>query len=195
MNETLCSFLYSSQYIYHSLILPYITYGIIFWGQATQANQNKILRLQKRALRLIYFKRKSEHAIPLFISSKVLPLNMLYYSAVSKLMYDISNNITPSTISGLFTYSKEVHTHNTRHSVSYNFYIKYSRLNKKTLSFAKLGAKIWNSICPEIRKLGKNTFNKIIKKSLLNILETEDDYVDRPTTIKLMTKQLASTKI
>jgi hypothetical protein len=110
MNETLCSFLYSSQYIYHSLILPYITYGIIFWGQATQANQNKILRLQKRALRLIYFKRKSEHAIPLFISSKVLPLNMLYYSTVSKLMYDISNNTTPSTISGLFTYSKEVHT-------------------------------------------------------------------------------------
>lgn len=181
--------------IYQSLILPYLTYGIVIWGQATQANQNKILLLQKRALRLIYFKRKSEHAIPLFVCSKIMPLNMLYYSAVSNLMYDISNNTTPSTISDLFIYSKEVHAHNTRHAASYNFYINYSRMNQKKLSFAKLGAKIWNSICPEIRKLEKKTFNKIIKKSLLTVLEVEDDYVNTPTTIQLMTKQLTSIKI
>jgi hypothetical protein len=64
-------------HISFSYFTLYITYGIIVWGQATQANQNKILQLQKRALPLIYFKRKSEHAIPLSISSKVLPLNML----------------------------------------------------------------------------------------------------------------------
>ena len=59
--------------IYQSLILSYITYGIVVGGQATQANLNKLLLLQKRALHSMYFKRKSEHAV----KSKVMPLNML----------------------------------------------------------------------------------------------------------------------
>ena len=57
----------------------------------------------------------------------------------------------------VFLLIQRKYTHITLDILSYNFYIKYSRLmNKKNLSFAK----IWNSICPEIRKLGKNTFNK-----------------------------------
>ena len=41
--------------IYRSLIQPYITYGIAVWGQAAQTNLDKLLILQKRALRLIHF--------------------------------------------------------------------------------------------------------------------------------------------
>ena len=36
--------------IYRSLILPYITYGIVVWGQAAETNLDKLLILQKRAL-------------------------------------------------------------------------------------------------------------------------------------------------
>ena len=54
--------------IYQCLILPYITYGIIVWGQASNVYLNKILILQKRALRLINFKNNKEHAISLFNS-------------------------------------------------------------------------------------------------------------------------------
>ena len=41
--------------IYRSLIQPYITYGIAAWGQAAQTNLDKLIILQKRALRLIHF--------------------------------------------------------------------------------------------------------------------------------------------
>ena len=41
--------------IYNSLILPYITYGPIAWGNASNAYLNKNMVLQKRVLRLIYF--------------------------------------------------------------------------------------------------------------------------------------------
>ncbi len=47
--------------------LPYITYGLIVWEHASKKYINKILILQKRALRLMYFKKHKEHAIPLFI--------------------------------------------------------------------------------------------------------------------------------
>ena len=40
--------------IYRSLIQPYIIYGIAVWGQAAQTNLDKLLILQKRALRLIH---------------------------------------------------------------------------------------------------------------------------------------------
>jgi len=59
--------------IYRSLILPYLSYGLAAWGQAAKTHPQKILVLQKRALRLMYFSNPRAHAMPLFISSKILP--------------------------------------------------------------------------------------------------------------------------
>ena len=64
--------------IYRSLILPYLSYGLAAWGQAAKSHLQKILVLQKRVLRLMYFSEPRAHAVPLFTSSKILPLNMLY---------------------------------------------------------------------------------------------------------------------
>ena len=61
-------------HIYQSLISPYITYGLSVWGQASKCHLDKILILQKRALRFMYSKKKNEHTIPLFINAKILPL-------------------------------------------------------------------------------------------------------------------------
>ena len=65
--------------IYKSLILPHLSYGIVVWGQAAKIHLEKVLELQKRVLRLIYFEDHASHAIPLFLSSKILPVQMLYF--------------------------------------------------------------------------------------------------------------------
>ena len=41
--------------IYHALILPYLSYGLIVWGQASKTHLTKILSLQKKVLRFIFF--------------------------------------------------------------------------------------------------------------------------------------------
>ena len=41
--------------IYQSLILPYLTYCFVAWGQAAKTHSQKIVVLQKRVLRLMYF--------------------------------------------------------------------------------------------------------------------------------------------
>ena len=64
--------------IYHSLIAPYLRYGLIAWGQASKSQLNKPLVCQKRALRFIHFAKPHDHAIPLFINTKILPINFLY---------------------------------------------------------------------------------------------------------------------
>ena len=68
--------------IYRSLILPYLSYGIVVWGQAAQSNLDKLLILQQRALRLIQFAPYRSHAIPLFSRYNVLPIDMLYFKFV-----------------------------------------------------------------------------------------------------------------
>ena len=64
--------------IYQSLMFPYLTFGLSAWGQAAQLHLNKLLLLQKRAIRFMNFSKPRTHAVPLFISSKILPINMLY---------------------------------------------------------------------------------------------------------------------
>ena len=51
----------------------------------------RILVLQKRVPLLMYFSEPRAHAMPLFISSKMLPLQMLYAEKVSSTMLDVSS--------------------------------------------------------------------------------------------------------
>ena len=60
--------------IYRSLISPHLTYGLLAWGQACKSHLEKLLKLQKRALRLTYFSDFKQHAVPLVIEAGVLPL-------------------------------------------------------------------------------------------------------------------------
>jgi hypothetical protein len=103
-------------------------------------------------------------------------------------MHDVSNESCPSSISDCFIHSRQIHDHNTRHCVSKNYYIDYSRLTKTNSSFARVGAKVWNNISTDVRELRRTKFNKIIKKTLLTVLELEDDYVDVPTLVQQMVK-------
>ena len=115
---------------------------IRFIGQAAKTHLKKILVLQKRALRLMYFSEPRAHAVPLFISSKILPLQMLYAEKVSSIMFDVSCMNAPSNICDFFTKANSKHRHETRFSSSGNYYVQTSRLNLNQDSFSRFGAKL-----------------------------------------------------
>ena len=100
--------------IYRSLISPSISYGLISWGQAGKTHLNKILLLQKRAVRLMNF------ATFYLYQYFAFTITLKYCSIV---MYDVYNKVVPSNISGLFTPTKDVHHYNTCSSTAGNFYI------------------------------------------------------------------------
>ena len=83
--------------LFHSLISPYLNYGICAWGNCLQAYLNKLLVLQKRALCLIYFAKPRDHAIPFFIESNCLPLQSLFFQQSSYLMYDVHAKKAPKS--------------------------------------------------------------------------------------------------
>ena len=180
--------------IYQSLILPYLTYGLAAWGQAAKTHLQKILVLQKRVLRLMYFSEPRAHAVPLFISSKILPLQMLYAEKVSSIMFDLSCMNAPSNICDFFTKANSKHKHETRFSSSGNYYVQTSRLNLNQDSFSRFGAKLWNAIPNEFRQLSKGAFKKNFHDFLLSIMEAEDDYVEVSILLQKKTSSAALTK-
>ena len=90
----------------------------------------------------MYFSDRRAHAIPMFVRSAVLPLNMLYFKYSATLLHDISNIRAPSKISELFARSNMIHSHYTRFSAAVNFYIQRSRLSQLLLSFSRSGVRI-----------------------------------------------------
>ena len=175
--------------IYKTLILPYLQYGIAIWGQASNTHLQKLLKLQKRVLRLIYFVNYKVHAIPLFLSSNMLPLNMMYLSTIMYTMYDTFNKCIPSKILNLFIFTNDVHTFNTRSTSSEKYYVKFSRTNQQRCSFSRIGAEVWNDIPLRIRKYSKNKFRSEVKDILFKIFSKEDSYLDTATIIDKLRQQ------
>ena len=58
---------------------PHLNYGLAAWGQASKTSLNKILILQNKVLRMMYFTDILEHAIPLFIHADILPVSFMYW--------------------------------------------------------------------------------------------------------------------
>ena len=93
------------------------------WGQASKTHLNKLLILQKGALRFIYFSDRRDHAIPnpLFLNAHILPINFMHYKLLAEIMNDVSNDIVPSNFKDLFVPTAKIHSYNTRASVSKSF--------------------------------------------------------------------------
>ena len=164
--------------IYRSLIAPYLSYGLIVWGQACKSYLDKLLKLQKRVLRFIYFSDHNQHAIPLFSDAGILPLQFSYYELTANLMFDIRSRNAPRNIRDLFEDISNIHSYNTRSSASNNFYIQSSRLSIQLNSFSRIGTTIWNEMPLTLRNLSKNNFKRKIKRKLFDILTSDDSYLD-----------------
>ena len=136
------------------------------WGQAANSNLNNVLILQKRTLRLMCFSDNRAHVIPpVFLRSGALPLNMVYFKYTAILMYDITNDGSPSRISELFTRSNRIHSHYIIFSsAAGNFHVQRSRLNQLLLSFSRSGARIWNKIPLKLREQSRTPFKRKLHK-------------------------------
>ena len=83
--------------LYNSLFLPHVNYGILIWGH----NNERIVKLQKRAVRFITQSKYLAHTDPIFIKLNLLKiqdifkLNQLkfYYKYLIKSLPDYFQNL------------------------------------------------------------------------------------------------------
>ena len=166
-------------HIYRSLIQPYLMYGIVARDNAAKIHRTKLLTLQKRALCLMYFADYKSHATPFFISSCLLPLDMLYFKSVAMMMHDVSNNLIPPNIFNLFTHQADIQPYETRSSQRGDYFLrKRSRIDIQNRSFSRIGVKIWNSLSCEVRQMSKSNFKNNVNDILFQRVLKYDDYID-----------------
>ena len=153
--------------LYSTLILPYLNYGIIVWGNSARSNIDKILKTQKRILRCIYGCNPRTHADPLFKKSKILKIDDLYLLNLGSLMHKMNNGELPDVLESLFKKNKEIHKYPTRQSDMYHIPKTRLRIMQNTLIFN--GPKFWNSLQNELQQTsGFYTFKRKLKYELLS---------------------------
>ena len=96
--------------VYYALFYSHLTYGCNLWGTSTEENLDKIVKLQKKCVRIITFSDFDSHVNPLFIDLKILKIHDVIKLQQLKLAYEYSNNLIPRDLRNLFICSSEIHT-------------------------------------------------------------------------------------
>ena len=81
--------------LYCSLVLPYLNYGLLLWGNANKYHINKVFRLQKRAMRLISNSEYLSPTKPLFEKFNTLNIFDMYTKEVAIFVFKYKNNMLP----------------------------------------------------------------------------------------------------
>ena len=150
--------------IYYSLAYSHINYGIEAWGSACKIELDKILKLQKRAVRLM---TNNDHypdtpgplvpSNPIFKRLELLKVEDVFNLQINKFIFKCLNLTTPPNFSNWFTLRTEVHKYNTRASVvngksTNDLYYSYARTTNYGLKQIKVyGPRIWNNLSRDLR--------------------------------------------
>ncbi len=147
--------------IYNSLALPHLNYGLTLWG----LKGSRILKIQKKLVRLICDAKYNAHCDPIFKSQKIAKINDMYNISLYKFYYKFHNRELPENILNFrLQFQTDVHDHNTR-------FKNHLTVNRPLHSFAEQKL----DIC--IPKLINNTPDHILSKIQTHSLQGYSNYI------------------
>ena len=143
--------------IYYSLIYPYLTYCNLVWGGAASVHLNKLLLLQKRAVRIITNSEFLESTNPLFVRIKILKIADVHKYCCC--LYAFKN---PNKFRAV------EHNHNTRLRSQY-LVPEYQRLSSTQKSLSYKIPSVFNSLPDELKQIDKlKSFSTKLKQHFID---------------------------
>jgi len=130
--------------LYNTLILPYISYCNIAWGNCSKTNLDHILRLQKKAVRLCTKSAHLTHTDPLFHQLKVLKIYDINVLQTAIFVFRYTNNLLPQVFNNFFSFNRDVHSYPTRNRD--NIHLNNPRILLAHKSLKHHGPDIWNAL-------------------------------------------------
>ena len=153
--------------LYNSLILSHIMYCNIIWGNCSITKINSLLRLQKRAIRIITNSAYLSHTESLFYRLKSLRIQDIHSLQVAIFMYKYTQNQLPVVFHNIFNLNSNVHTYPTRRSSDYH--LQNPRIILAQRSIRHHGPDIWNSLPPHLKRCSSlYSFKASFKKYLIS---------------------------
>ena len=155
--------------LYNTLVLPYLSYCTIVWGDRNNTNLESLFILQKKIIRTCTNSLWLEHTTPLFISLKKLKIRDIYTNQLAIHMFKYNNKLLPHDLPAtLFTNQYDVHNYPTRHASDLHIALTHSKLAENT--FRTQGPLIWNHMNINLKNCKSLA---IFKKRLNNYINAQ----------------------
>ena len=148
--------------LYHSLFNSHVTYGLPVWGYSSDLLLDKIIKAQKKAIRVITFSKYTEHVAPLLKDLNILNIKDLLYLKTASLLWDLQSSTLPPSLTAYFKKANMAHNVNTRFAASGNLTV-YTKQN----SFKSIATNIFNKLNQN------NAFSTTNKKTYILNLKNE----------------------
>jgi hypothetical protein len=153
--------------LYNALIYPYLIYGVLLWGSTYQVHLNKIVVMQKRAVRSIVRAPFNSHTDNIFSRLNLLKFTDIYQLYLGMHMYSQINNLLPSPLQRNLRFCDDIHSHFTRQTNQLHTEGIQSAIVAN--SFVKMGPDYWNALPDDIKHSATiKSFNSKHKLYLLN---------------------------
>ena len=162
----------SKLHIYNAMILSYINLGILSWGYQCE----RITKLQKKAIRIIYLSKYNAHTEPIFKQLKLLKVTDVLRVQELKFYYKYKHNLLPSYLQEMpFHPNTETHNYETRTQLNIHQPLVKHEYAKKSLRF-NLPQIVNNTpslILDKIYTHSLNGYSWYIKQYIINSYEDE----------------------
>ena len=157
---------------YTGVIKPTLMYGSVVWDSCNIECHQQLLKLQKRAARIILDADKRTPSIELFNKLNWLPLSK--QSLIKRTSITIkrvnSNHFIPEYLRSMLVRNSDIHTRNTRFNNMNMVCPKYIRETEGGRTFTVRTTKDWNTLDVSLRKQKSITS---FKRSFYNQILTE----------------------
>lgn len=171
--------------IYNSLICSHINYSLLCWGHTP----DRIIKLQKRAVRIVAKAKYNAHTEPLFKKLELLRITDIFKAKALTFYFKFKNNQLPKYFSDMFNPQPGTHTYNTRSSLEPQYKQPKKKLPEKCVRFyiPKLIADLPNILIDKVQTHCLHGFNTYVKKHLLrqytNLCTINNCYIcQKPST-------------
>lgn len=140
---------------YKGYIQPHLDYANTVWGGTARSNISKIERLQKRACRVI-LDYKMDNIYKSMNDLKIMTLSERLFFRKAKLMFKVSNAMTPDYINDIFSRRQQLNLDGTemhvlRSMAADNFILPKPKTELYKGSMAFSGPIIWGSLPTQVK--------------------------------------------
>ena len=149
---------------FQSYIMPLIDYGSVIWGSTSTSNLERLLKLQKRAARIILKADFRTPSADMFseLGWPSIESRLMYNKAV--LTYKALNDLTPEYVSNMLKPVSQTHGLNLRSSENGDLYVPLSRTTLYSGAFSCSAPKLWNALPQSVKSCDTlNSFKKCLK--------------------------------
>ena len=104
--------------LYYCFIYPHINYAILIWGSCAKLHLRSVIKIQKKAIRLIDLASPYTSTEPIFVKFSLLTVENIYN--IGTFMYRFRNSLLPECFDQMFQVNTDVHKHNAPQSCYYH---------------------------------------------------------------------------